>query len=59
MKRRFIKLFSDHRGATAIEYGLIVALIVIAVIGGISALGGANGSAWGNMSTKVGNALVS
>jgi len=58
MKRRFIKLFSDHRGATAIEYGLIVALIVIAIIGGMSALGGASGGMWGNMSTQVNSALA-
>lgn len=57
MKRRLIKLLSDSRGATAIEYGLIVALIVLAVIGGVSALGGANGNMWGNVQTKVSNAL--
>jgi pilus assembly protein Flp/PilA len=59
MKRRVIKLFSDSRGATAIEYGLIVALIVIAIIGGMSTLGGASGSMWGNISTKVDSALTS
>ena len=29
----------DQRGATAIEYGLIAALVAVAVIGGASALG--------------------
>ena len=35
----FKKFIRDERGATAIEYGLIAALIVVAVIGGISAVG--------------------
>ena len=33
-------LGADRRGATAIEYGLICALIVVAMIGGMQALGG-------------------
>ena len=57
MQRRLIKLMVDVRGATAIEYGLIVALIVIAVVVAISSLGGSNGILWGNLTDKVGNAL--
>ncbi len=36
--RRFI---ADESGATAIEYGLIATLIVVAIIGGITAVGNA------------------
>jgi pilus assembly protein Flp/PilA len=36
MLKRF---FNDESGATAIEYGLIAALIVVAVIGGITSVG--------------------
>jgi pilus assembly protein Flp/PilA len=57
MKRRLIKLIGNIRGATAIEYGLIVALIVIVIVVSIQTLGGQNGSVWGNMTGKVGNAL--
>lgn len=35
----FLKVREDIQGATAIEYGLVVALIVIAIIGAISATG--------------------
>ena len=39
--RNFIKNFAnDESGATAIEYGLIAALIAVAIIGAVSALGG-------------------
>lgn len=36
----FIKLLRSRRGATAIEYGLIAALIAVAAIGAMSRLGG-------------------
>ena len=34
--RRFIK---DERGATAIEYGLIAALIAVVIIGAVTSVG--------------------
>ena len=37
--KNVIKFLKDKSGATAIEYGLIAALIAVAVIGGVSALG--------------------
>ena len=45
------KLGADARGATAIEYGLIAALIVIAMMTGLQSLGGGVGGMWG----KLGN----
>lgn len=33
------KFFSNKSGATAIEYGLIAALIAVAIIGAVTALG--------------------
>ena len=46
-------LGADQRGATAIEYGLIVALIAVASIGGMEALGGGVGGKWGELLTTV------
>jgi len=37
--KTMIRLFKDEEGATAIEYGLIAALISIAAIGAMTALG--------------------
>jgi pilus assembly protein Flp/PilA len=42
-------LCADERGATAIEYGLIVALIAVATIGGMQSLGGGVGGMWGKL----------
>ena len=47
------RLFADRRGATAIEYGLIAALIVVAMIGGLSALGGGAGGMWTQLDETV------
>jgi len=35
----FARFLKDQSGATAIEYGLIAALIAVAIIGGVTALG--------------------
>ena len=50
-------LLADRRGATAVEYGLIAALIVIAMIGGLAALGGGTGGMWTNLETMVSAAM--
>ena len=50
------KLGADARGATAIEYGLICALIVIAMMGGLMALGGGSAGMWGRISSEMQNA---
>ena len=50
------RLLADQAGATAIEYGLIVALIAVTAIGGISALGGGAGGMWTDLAGNVQNA---
>ena len=39
MTKLFARLLKDESGATAIEYGLIAALISVALIAGATALG--------------------
>ena len=48
-----LTLLASQRGATAIEYGLIAALIVIAMMGALSSLGGGVGGMWTNLGTTV------
>lgn len=47
------KLRSDKRGATVIEYGLIAALIAIAIMGALRSLGGGSGGMWSKLSNEV------
>ncbi len=44
---------ADESGATAIEYGLIAALVGVGIITGASTLAKNNDSAWNNMAAKV------
>lgn len=46
----------DRRGATAIEYGLILAVITIALLTGLSVLGSSTHGMWGDIQKKVTNA---
>ena len=53
MMRTFIRFAKDEDGATAIEYGLIAALVSVAAIGALTAMGGS----LQNMFTSVSSAL--
>ncbi|MEJ7776264.1 MAG: Flp family type IVb pilin [Sphingomicrobium sp.] len=57
IRRLLCRLLADGRGATAVEYGLIAALIVVAMIGGLAALGGGTGGMWTELSTTVADAI--
>jgi pilus assembly protein Flp/PilA len=50
---KFLKLFRNEKGATAIEYGLIAALIAVAAIGAMSAIGTNLSSKFTTVSTKL------
>ena len=47
------RVLAGDGGATAIEYGLIAALIAVTCIGGMTALGGGAGQMWGDISSEV------
>ena len=47
---RFVK---DESGATAIEYGLIAALIALAIVVGATSLGNALNNQFGRIATKL------
>ena len=51
------KLRRDEGGATAIEYGLIAALIAVACVGAFNSLGGGAGGMWSIISTQVTSAM--
>jgi pilus assembly protein Flp/PilA len=55
--RMLRRLRSDKRGATAIEYGLIAALIAVAAIGGMKSLGGGANGMWGRLDNKIADSM--
>lgn len=53
---KFWRAFArNNRGATAVEYGLIVALIFVAIAAAIGNMGTAATNMWNNIATKVVN----
>lgn len=50
--RRFAR---DSRGATAVEYGLIATLVVVAMIASLQAMAGQTISIWNNIANRVQN----
>jgi pilus assembly protein Flp/PilA len=49
-----LKLIRNHRGATAIEYGLIAALIAVAAIGAMQGIGNKLNTTFNNVSNNLG-----
>ena len=50
---KFMKFCRDSRGATAIEYGLIAALIAVAAVAAMGGLGNKLGTTFNNVKTKM------
>lgn len=46
-------LLGCERGATAVEYGLILALIVLAILAALNSVATKTTSMWNNVSTQV------
>ncbi|AOG01758.1 MULTISPECIES: Flp family type IVb pilin [Blastomonas] len=53
MRHFFAQLAKSKRGATAIEYGLIVALVAIACMTAINSVAGNTISMWGYVKTNI------
>ncbi|MFN3775421.1 Flp family type IVb pilin [Sphingomonas parapaucimobilis] len=53
--KTFRKTLKNNKGATAIEYGLIAALIAVAAIGAMKTVGTSLTNTFENISTKVAN----
>ncbi|WP_035616664.1 Flp family type IVb pilin [Hyphomonas johnsonii] len=49
----FSRYASDEGGATAIEYGLLLALMALALISGIGSLGEATGDSFQNTNDSI------
>jgi pilus assembly protein Flp/PilA len=53
MIRKFLKTIgNDNRGATAVEYGLIVSMIVLAMAGALQSVATATNDVWSDVMTS-------
>lgn len=53
LKKNLMKFWREESGASAIEYGLLAALIAVAIIGGATAIGGAVDAKFNEVAGKV------
>ena len=53
MLRSLVRLFKDEAGATAIEYGLIAALIAVAAVATMSTVGTNLKSVFGSVASSL------
>ena len=51
--QRLKRLLSDDRGATAVEYGVMLALVSIFIMVGVTNVGGALKSDFNNVANKL------
>ncbi|MEX2618083.1 MAG: Flp family type IVb pilin [Alphaproteobacteria bacterium] len=58
-RNKFEELLTDESGATAIEYGLIAALVSVAAIGALSAMGTSLEGIFTTVSDQLGSAVDS
>ena len=56
MSKLFARFAKDESGATAIEYGLIAALLALAITAGASTLGTSLNTQFSNISTHLNQA---
>lgn len=57
MLTSFGEMIADESGATAIEYGLIAALVSVAAIGALSAMGSSLQAMFGRVSNELQTAV--
>ena len=57
VRKAMLKLLRDQRGATAIEYGLIAALIVLAMMTALQSFANNANAMFDEVSTKTGEAM--
>lgn len=53
----FLRFLKDDSGATAIEYGLIAALISVALVAGATTVGSSLNSKFDSIGTTVGSGI--
>ncbi len=50
-----LRLWQNDEGTTAVEYAVMLAMILMSIIVAVSAVGGRSGGMWGNVDTQLQN----
>jgi pilus assembly protein Flp/PilA len=57
MFKHFVRLYRDEEAVTAVEYAVLLALILVAVISAINAVGNTTSGIWANDSNQITTAV--
>jgi pilus assembly protein Flp/PilA len=55
--RLALRFLRDEAGATAVEYGLIVSLIFLAIVGAVSAFGASSTTMYNHISSTIASSV--
>jgi len=58
MLNHLLRFYRDEQAATAVEYAVLLALILVAVISAINAVGSSSSGIWANDADKINSATV-
>ena len=58
MKDLIVRFADDDSGATAIEYGLLAALIAVVIIASVTAVGTSMSAQFNKIANKIGGSLT-
>lgn len=53
MKNWFVKLIRREDAATAVEYAVLLALILVVIIGAVATFGSETGGLWGGIDSSL------
>ena len=57
MIRRILRFLADEGGPTAVEYAVLLGLIMVAIIGAIGTVGVGTGGLWSGNANAIGAAM--
>jgi pilus assembly protein Flp/PilA len=55
MRNKLRQLLADTEGATVVEYGLIISLIILAIVGAVTGVATTTTDMWNNVAEVVTN----
>lgn len=51
--KKILQFINDDEATTAVEYAVMLALILLTIFGSVLAFGGSAGSWWGRINTEI------
>lgn len=56
--KRLLRFLKSERGATAVEYGLIVSIMIVGLLGALNTFSNSNQGVFNTVESNMANALI-